>query len=92
MHHLIGLKFGIGTLDYMNQLKNKRIQSIKNILHDQLRLALVQLENAIRGTICRGIRHKLMLTSQILVTLISTLKLKGHLPILQKQSKYHTLV
>ncbi|KAI5310932.1 hypothetical protein L3X38_040737 [Prunus dulcis] len=41
--HLIGMKFGIGTLDDMNHLKNKRIRSIADLLQDQLGLALVRL-------------------------------------------------
>ncbi|KAL4394402.1 hypothetical protein AHAS_Ahas02G0148400 [Arachis hypogaea] len=32
--HLIGMKFGIGTLDDMNHLKNKRIRSIADLLQD----------------------------------------------------------
>ncbi|KAL2922631.1 DNA-directed RNA polymerase subunit beta [Bienertia sinuspersici] len=44
--HLIGIKFGMGTLDDMNHLKNKRIRSIADLLHDQFGLALVHLENA----------------------------------------------
>ncbi|KAL3498049.1 hypothetical protein ACH5RR_040781 [Cinchona calisaya] len=62
--HLIGLKFGIGTLDDMNHLKNKCIRSIADLLQDQFGLALVHLENAVRGTICRAIRHKLIPTPQ----------------------------
>ncbi|KAB2074787.1 hypothetical protein ES319_A07G175000v1 [Gossypium barbadense] len=57
---LIGMKFGMGTLDNMNHLKNKRIRSVADLLQDQFRLALVCLENVVRGTICRAIRHKLI--------------------------------
>nr|YP_009449783.1 RNA polymerase beta subunit [Tacca leontopetaloides]ANA91311.1 RNA polymerase beta subunit [Tacca leontopetaloides] len=66
--HLIGMKFGMGTLDDMNHLKNKRIRSVANLLQDQFGLALVRLENAVRGTICGAIRHKLIPTPQNLVT------------------------
>ncbi|KAL4009949.1 hypothetical protein IC575_030772 [Cucumis melo] len=66
--HLIGLKFGMGTLDDMNHLKNKRIRSVADLLQDQFGLALVRLENMVRGTICGAIRHKLIPTPQNLVT------------------------
>nr|ADD31199.1 RNA polymerase beta subunit protein [Gonopterodendron arboreum] len=66
--HLIGIKFGIGTLDDMNHLKNKRIRSVSDLLQDQLGLALVRLENVIKGTISGAIRHKLIPTPQNLVT------------------------
>ncbi|KAK6768347.1 hypothetical protein RDI58_034409 [Solanum bulbocastanum] len=38
--HLIGLKFGMGALDDMNHLKNKRIRSVADLLQDQFGLAL----------------------------------------------------
>nr|YP_010484813.1 RNA polymerase beta subunit [Boesenbergia rotunda]UVW80494.1 RNA polymerase beta subunit [Boesenbergia rotunda] len=66
--HLIGMKFGMGTLDDMNHLKNKRIRSIADLLQDQFGLALVRLENAVRGTISGAIRHKLIPTPKNLVT------------------------
>nr|UKO32254.1 RNA polymerase beta subunit [Evolvulus alsinoides] len=66
--HLIGLKFGMGTLDDMNHLQNKRIRSVADLLQDQFGLALVRLEHAVRGTICGAIRHKLIPTPQNLVT------------------------
>ncbi|KAL7261468.1 hypothetical protein ACSBR1_000003 [Camellia fascicularis] len=65
--HLIGMKFGMGTLDDMNHLKNKRIRSVADFLQDQLGLALVRLENVVRETICGAIRHKLILASQNLI-------------------------
>ncbi|KAK5835981.1 hypothetical protein PVK06_011713 [Gossypium arboreum] len=65
---LIGMKFGMGTLDDMNHLKNKRIRSVADLLQDQFGLALVRLENVVRGTICGAIRHKLIPTPQNLVT------------------------
>nr|QYK18804.1 RNA polymerase beta subunit [Pabstiella mirabilis] len=66
--HLIEMKLGMGTLDDMNHLKNKRIRSVADLLQDQLGLALVRLENTVRGTICGAIRHKLIPTPQNLVT------------------------
>ncbi|KAF2282413.1 hypothetical protein GH714_043902 [Hevea brasiliensis] len=66
--HLIEMKFGMGTLDDMNHLKNKRIRSVADLLQDQFRLALIRLENVVRGTICGAIRHKLIPTPQNLVT------------------------
>nr|QHV39167.1 DNA-directed RNA polymerase beta subunit [Paris luquanensis]UOW78103.1 RNA polymerase beta subunit [Paris polyphylla var. yunnanensis]WCF63992.1 RNA polymerase beta subunit [Paris luquanensis]WCF65112.1 RNA polymerase beta subunit [Paris luquanensis]WCF65284.1 RNA polymerase beta subunit [Paris luquanensis] len=66
--HLIGMKFGMGTLDDMNHLKNKRIRSVADLLQDQFGLALVRLENAVQRTICRAIRHKLIPTPENLVT------------------------
>jgi len=65
---LIGMKFGMGTLDDMNHLKNKRIRSVADLLQDQFGLAPVRLENVVRGTICGAIRHKLIPTPQNLVT------------------------
>nr|YP_010712937.1 RNA polymerase beta subunit [Corydalis ledebouriana]WDA93682.1 RNA polymerase beta subunit [Corydalis ledebouriana] len=56
--HLIGMKFGMGTLDDMNHLKNKRIRSVADLLQDQFGLALVRLEDAVRGTLCRAIMHR----------------------------------
>ncbi|CAN0933478.1 DNA-directed RNA polymerase subunit beta [Linum grandiflorum] len=49
--HLIGIQFGMGTVDDMNHLKNKRIRSVADLLQDQFGLALVRLENVVRGTI-----------------------------------------
>nr|YP_010593667.1 RNA polymerase beta subunit [Elatostema salvinioides]WAJ54344.1 RNA polymerase beta subunit [Elatostema salvinioides] len=66
--HLIGIKFGMGMLDDMNHLKNKRIRSVADLLQDQFRLALVRLENMVRGAMCGAIRHKLIPIPQNLVT------------------------
>nr|QBC71336.1 RNA polymerase beta subunit [Anacampseros filamentosa] len=66
---LIEIKFGMGTLDDMNHLKNKRIRSVADLLQDQFGLALVRLEHVVRGTLCGAIRHKLISTPQNLVTL-----------------------
>ncbi|CAN0934120.1 DNA-directed RNA polymerase subunit beta [Linum grandiflorum] len=66
--HLIGIQFGMGTVDDMNHLKNKRIRSVADLLQDQFGLALVRLENVVRGTICGAIQNKLIPTPQNLVT------------------------
>nr|YP_010965769.1 RNA polymerase beta subunit [Opuntia austrina]YP_010966239.1 RNA polymerase beta subunit [Opuntia drummondii]YP_010966797.1 RNA polymerase beta subunit [Opuntia mesacantha]WNM91852.1 RNA polymerase beta subunit [Opuntia austrina]WNM92469.1 RNA polymerase beta subunit [Opuntia drummondii]WNM93027.1 RNA polymerase beta subunit [Opuntia mesacantha] len=65
---LIEMKFGMGTLDDMNHLKNKRIRSVADLLQDQFGLALVRLENVVRETICVAIGHKLIPTPRNLVT------------------------
>nr|YP_009462522.1 RNA polymerase beta subunit [Boehmeria spicata]AUV64861.1 RNA polymerase beta subunit [Boehmeria spicata] len=66
--HLIGMKFGMGILDDMNHLKNKRIRSVADLLQDQFGLALVRLENMVRGAMCGAIRNKLIPIPQNLVT------------------------
>nr|WVH38587.1 RNA polymerase beta subunit [Schlechtendalia luzulifolia] len=66
---LIEIQFGMGTLDDMSHLKNKRVRSLGDFLQDQFGLALVRLENVVRGTICRALRHKLIATPQNLVSL-----------------------
>nr|YP_010474021.1 RNA polymerase beta subunit [Corydalis crispa]UVH68234.1 RNA polymerase beta subunit [Corydalis crispa] len=66
--HLIVMKFGMGPLDDMNHLKNKRIRSVADLLQDQFGLALVRLEDAVRRTLCGAIRHKFRPTPQNLVT------------------------
>ena len=65
---LIEMKLGMGTLDDMNHLKNKRIRSVADLLQDQFGLALVRLENVVRETICVAIGHKLIPTPRNLVT------------------------
>nr|WRH49457.1 RNA polymerase beta subunit [Scabiosa tschiliensis] len=70
--HLIGMKFGMGTLDDMNHLKNKRIRSVGDLLQDQFGLALARLEHVIRGTISGALRRKLIPTPQKLLTLTPT--------------------
>nr|YP_010411737.1 RNA polymerase beta subunit [Lophophora diffusa]URP30831.1 RNA polymerase beta subunit [Lophophora diffusa] len=65
---LIGIQFGMGTLDDMNHLKNKRIRSVADLLQDQFGLALVRLEEVIRRTIRGAIKYKFIPTPQNLVT------------------------
>nr|YP_010924493.1 RNA polymerase beta subunit [Pentaphorus foliolosus]WKB11252.1 RNA polymerase beta subunit [Pentaphorus foliolosus] len=64
---LIAIKFGMGTLDDMNHLKNKRIRSVADLLQEQFGLALVRLENMARGTICVALKYKWIPTPQKLV-------------------------
>lgn len=61
-NHLIVLRFGIGALDDLNHLKNKHSRSVADLLQDQFGLALVRLENVVRGTMCGAIQHKLIPT------------------------------
>nr|YP_010015686.1 RNA polymerase beta subunit [Rhipsalis baccifera]QOI72670.1 RNA polymerase beta subunit [Rhipsalis baccifera] len=65
---LIEMKFGMGTLDDMNHLKNKRIRSVADLLQDQFGLALVRLEKVVRETICGAFGSKFRPTPQNLVT------------------------
>jgi DNA-directed RNA polymerase subunit beta len=66
--YLIKLKFGIGKLDDIDHLKNRRICSVADLLQDQLKLALNRLENSIRQ-ILRGItKRKQLPTPKSLVT------------------------
>nr|ATG24873.1 RNA polymerase beta subunit [Lobelia heterophylla subsp. heterophylla] len=62
---LIELKFGMGTFDDLNHLKNKRIRSGGDLLQDQFGLALARLKEVVEGTICE---HKWIPTPQNLVT------------------------
>uniref|UniRef100_A0A4Y5RB85 DNA-directed RNA polymerase subunit beta n=1 Tax=Heptacodium miconioides TaxID=137004 RepID=A0A4Y5RB85_9DIPS len=66
--HLIGMKFGMGALDDMNHLKNKRIRSVADLLQDQFGLALARLEHVIRRTISRALRRKLIRIPKNLIT------------------------
>nr|QWZ47365.1 RNA polymerase beta subunit [Drosera peltata]QWZ47394.1 RNA polymerase beta subunit [Drosera peltata] len=66
--HLIGMKFGMGILDDMNDLKNKRIRSVGDLLQDQFGLALVRLQSVIRQRILRGMKQELKPTPQNLIT------------------------
>nr|YP_010229684.1 RNA polymerase beta subunit [Epimedium pinnatum]QST18506.1 RNA polymerase beta subunit [Epimedium pinnatum]QXV94036.1 RNA polymerase beta subunit [Epimedium pinnatum]QXV94117.1 RNA polymerase beta subunit [Epimedium perralderianum] len=66
--HLIGMKFGMGTLDDMNHLKNKRIRSVGDLLQDQFGVAMVRLEYAVRKTLGGAIKQKRIPTPHYLVT------------------------
>ncbi|KAF5781927.1 DNA-directed RNA polymerase subunit beta [Helianthus annuus] len=65
--HLIRIKFGMGTLDDMNHLQNKRIRSVADLLQEQFGLALVRLENMARGNIYAAFKHNWTPTPQNLV-------------------------
>nr|YP_009436227.1 RNA polymerase beta subunit [Cyphia banksiana]ATG26405.1 RNA polymerase beta subunit [Cyphia banksiana] len=65
---LIEMKFGMGTLDDMNHLKNKRIRSVADLLQDQFGLALARLEKVVQRTICEELEYKFIPTAQHLVT------------------------
>nr|YP_009339050.1 RNA polymerase beta subunit [Pelargonium quinquelobatum]API85007.1 RNA polymerase beta subunit [Pelargonium quinquelobatum]ARU80445.1 RpoB [Pelargonium quinquelobatum] len=67
-NHLIGMKFGMGTLDDMNHLKNKRIRSVADLLQDQFGLALNRLEDAVCDTIGRAIAKDKIPTLRHLAT------------------------
>ena len=72
--HLIGMKFGAGILDddEMNQLKNKHIRSVADLLQDQFGLALGRLQYAVQKTIRRVFIRQSKPTPQTLVTPTST--------------------
>ncbi|KAH9530522.1 hypothetical protein CY35_20G008200 [Sphagnum magellanicum] len=75
--YLIKTKFGTGTLDDVDHLKNRRIRSVANLLWDQFRLALNRLENSVRQTIHGATKRKRLPTPKSLVTstqLIATFK------------------
>nr|YP_009436811.1 RNA polymerase beta subunit [Cyphia schlechteri]ATG27186.1 RNA polymerase beta subunit [Cyphia schlechteri] len=65
---LIEMKLGMGTLDDMNHLKNKRIRSVADLLQDQFGLALARLEKVVQRTICEELEYKFIPTAQHLVT------------------------
>lgn len=52
--HLIEMKFGMGTFDDMNHLKNKRIRSVADLLQEQFGLALDRLKDVVLETIICG--------------------------------------
>nr|AND47529.1 beta subunit of RNA polymerase [Sphagnum lenense] len=75
--YLIKTKFGTGTLDDIDHLKNRRIRSVADLLRDQFRLALNRLENSVRQTIRGATKRKRLPTPKSLVTstpLIATFK------------------
>ena len=64
--YLIGVKFGMGTLDDIDHLRNRRIRSVADLLQNQFRLALGRLEDAVKRTIRRATKRRS--TPQNLVT------------------------
>nr|QGU93068.1 RNA polymerase beta subunit [Selaginella nummulariifolia] len=75
--YLIGIGIGIGTLDDIDHLKNRRIRTAADLLQDQLRLALERLADSMRGGLNRATRHKHVPTIRSVVNsslLLTTLK------------------
>nr|QWW93087.1 RNA polymerase beta subunit [Fossombronia mylioides] len=75
--YLIKLKFGIGTIDDIDHLKNRRVCSVADLLQDQLKLALNRLENSVRQILRGATKRKRLPTPKSLVTstpLIMTFK------------------
>nr|YP_009974110.1 RNA polymerase beta subunit [Marattia laxa]QNH93995.1 RNA polymerase beta subunit [Marattia laxa] len=66
--YLIGVNYGIGTLDDIDDLKNRRVRSVADLLREQLRLALDRLEISIRQTIHTVARRKRLVTPKGLIT------------------------
>lgn len=64
--YLIGVKFGMGTLDDIDHLRNRRIRSVADLLQNQFRLALGRLKDAVKRTIHRATKRRS--TPQNLVT------------------------
>nr|YP_009629045.1 RpoB [Lewinskya incana]QBX99190.1 RpoB [Lewinskya incana] len=75
--YLIKIKFGIGTLDDIDHLKNRRIRSVADLLQDQLKLALTRLENSVRQIIRGATKRKRLPNPKSLISptpLIATFK------------------
>ena len=75
--YLIKIKFGIGTLDDIDHLKNRRIRSVADLLQDQSKLALTRLENSVRQILRGATKRKRLPSPKSLVTptpLIATFK------------------
>jgi DNA-directed RNA polymerase subunit beta len=58
LDYLIGVKFGMGTLDDIDHLRNQHIRSVADLLHNQFRLSLGCLEDAVRRTIHRETKRR----------------------------------
>jgi len=66
--YLIKLKFGVGRLDDIDHLKNRRVCSVADLLQDQFRLGLNRLENSIRQILRGATKRKRLPTPKSLVT------------------------
>uniref|UniRef100_A0AAT9USX6 DNA-directed RNA polymerase subunit beta n=1 Tax=Pallavicinia longispina TaxID=280536 RepID=A0AAT9USX6_9MARC len=66
--YLVKPKFGTGTFDDIDHLKNRRVCSVADLLRDQLKLALNRLENSIRRISRGSMRRKRLPTPKALVT------------------------
>jgi DNA-directed RNA polymerase subunit beta len=75
--YLIKLKFGVGRLDDIDHLKNRRVCSVADLLQDQFKLGLNRLENSIRQILRGATKRRRLPTPKSLVTptpLIMTFK------------------
>nr|YP_009825468.1 RNA polymerase beta subunit [Botrychium lunaria]QIU83283.1 RNA polymerase beta subunit [Botrychium lunaria] len=59
--------YGVGALDDIDHLKNRRVRSVADLSQDQLGLALSRSENSIRQTVHRAVKRKRLLTPEGLV-------------------------
>nr|YP_010463798.1 RNA polymerase beta subunit [Anemia phyllitidis]UUL71065.1 RNA polymerase beta subunit [Anemia phyllitidis] len=66
--YLIEISYGMGNLDDLDHLKNRRIRSIADLLQEQSRLALNRLENSVRQNIRKAVRRKRPVTPRGLIT------------------------
>nr|QKV46104.1 RNA polymerase subunit beta [Selliguea yakushimensis] len=66
--HSIEISYGMGNLDDIDHLKNRRVRSVADLLQEQLKLALNRLDNSIRQNISRAVRRKRTITPRGLVT------------------------
>nr|YP_009426940.1 RNA polymerase beta subunit [Hypodematium crenatum]ASU95615.1 RNA polymerase beta subunit [Hypodematium crenatum] len=66
--HSIEISYGMGNLDDIDHLKNRRVRSVADSLQEQLKLALNRLENSIRQNLSRAVRRKRAITPRGLVT------------------------
>nr|YP_009690648.1 RNA polymerase beta subunit [Lomariopsis japurensis]QEG57428.1 RNA polymerase beta subunit [Lomariopsis japurensis] len=66
--HSIEISYGMGKLDDIDHLKNRRVRSVADLPQEQLKLALNRLENSIRQNLSRSIRRKRAITPRGLVT------------------------
>nr|YP_009425979.1 RNA polymerase beta subunit [Deparia viridifrons]ASU94653.1 RNA polymerase beta subunit [Deparia viridifrons] len=66
--HSIEISYGIGNLDDIDHLKNRRVRSVADSPQEQLKLALNRLENSIRQNLSRAVRRKRATTPRGLVT------------------------
>nr|YP_009691003.1 RNA polymerase beta subunit [Saccoloma inaequale]QEG57783.1 RNA polymerase beta subunit [Saccoloma inaequale] len=66
--HSIEISYGMGNLDDIDHLKNRRVRSVADLPQEQLKLALNRLENSIRQNLCRAVRRKRPVTPRGLVT------------------------
>nr|YP_009690559.1 RNA polymerase beta subunit [Lindsaea linearis]QEG57339.1 RNA polymerase beta subunit [Lindsaea linearis] len=68
--HSIEISYGMGNLDDIDHLKNRRVRSVADLLQEHLKLALNRLENLIRQNLCKAVKRKRPITLRGLVTSI----------------------